>query len=145
MQQCKRQTSSLSQGADRLAAVSGKRIGNSLVAQWLGLYAFTAKGTGWILSQGTRIPQAAQYGKKNIKTIQINKNPSSYPGSSKQCRMVRDYWAQIQRRDEAGQHLPQQPWVSVPRSFQEIHYTGKTSHMRGSPSWLCLRTTLSTS
>ena len=59
-----RQTSSLSQGADHLAAVLGKGIGNSLVAQWLGLYAFTAKGTGLILSQGTRIPQVAQYGKK---------------------------------------------------------------------------------
>ena len=48
MQQSKRQTSPPSQGADRLVAVSRKGIGNSLVAQWLVHYAFTAKVTGSI-------------------------------------------------------------------------------------------------
>ena len=32
--------------------------GNSLVVQWLGLCAFTAKGLGSVSSQGTKIPQA---------------------------------------------------------------------------------------
>ena len=32
-------------------------IGNSLVAQWLGLCAFIAKDTGSIPGQGTKIPQ----------------------------------------------------------------------------------------
>ena len=30
--------------------------GTSVVVQWLGLYAFTAGGTGWIPSWGTKIP-----------------------------------------------------------------------------------------
>ena len=33
--------------------------GNSLVVQWLGLQALTARGLGSIPSQGTKIPQAA--------------------------------------------------------------------------------------
>ena len=32
--------------------------GNSLAVQWLGLHASTAKGTGSIPGQGTKIPQA---------------------------------------------------------------------------------------
>ena len=35
---------------------------NSLVVQWLGLCALTAKGLGSISSQGTKIPQTAQCG-----------------------------------------------------------------------------------
>ena len=38
--------------------------GNSLVVQWLGLCAFTAKGVGSIPGQGTKIPQAAWCGQK---------------------------------------------------------------------------------
>ena len=34
--------------------------GDFLVVQWLGLWAFTAKGTGSIPGQGTKIPQAVQ-------------------------------------------------------------------------------------
>ena len=34
-------------------------MGNSLVVQWLGLHAFTAKGPGSIPGQGTKIRQAA--------------------------------------------------------------------------------------
>ena len=47
--------------------VKKKNAGDSLVVQWLGLRAFTAKGLGSILGQGTEIPQAAQCGqsKKN--------------------------------------------------------------------------------
>ena len=33
-------------------------VGTSLVAQWLGLCACPAGGTGWILGGGTKIPQA---------------------------------------------------------------------------------------
>ena len=33
-------------------------MGNFLAVQWLGLQASTAGGTGFILGQGTRIPQA---------------------------------------------------------------------------------------
>ena len=32
------------------------KLGNSLVVQWLGLHAFTAKGTGTILDWGTKSP-----------------------------------------------------------------------------------------
>ena len=39
-------------------------VGNSLVVQWLGLHAFTAKGAGSIPGRGTKIPQAAQNGQK---------------------------------------------------------------------------------
>ena len=39
-------------------------LGNSLVVQWLGLYAFTAKGSGSISGQGTKIPQAVQCSQK---------------------------------------------------------------------------------
>ena len=34
----------------------------SLVVQWLGLYASTARGTGLIPGQGTKIPQATWHG-----------------------------------------------------------------------------------
>ena len=44
-------------------------MGNSLVVQWLGLSAFTAKGVGLIPGQGTKIPQAAWRGRNK----QINK------------------------------------------------------------------------
>ena len=39
-------------------------LGNSLVVQWLGLNAFTAKGLGSIPGQGTKIPQVASRGQK---------------------------------------------------------------------------------
>jgi len=39
-------------------------FGNSLAVQWLGLHAFTAKGSNSIPSQGTMIPQAMQHGQK---------------------------------------------------------------------------------
>ena len=42
--------------------------GNSLAVQWLGLRAFTAKGTGSIPGWGTKIPHAAWHGQK----IKIN-------------------------------------------------------------------------
>ena len=38
--------------------------GNSLVVQWLGFRAFTARGAGSIRGQGTKIPQAARRGQK---------------------------------------------------------------------------------
>ena len=38
--------------------------GNSPVADWLGLGAFTAKGMGSIPGQGTKIPQAGQCSQK---------------------------------------------------------------------------------
>ena len=42
--------------------------GNSLVAQWLGLYAFTAKGPGSIPGWGTKIPQASHSEKTSQKS-----------------------------------------------------------------------------
>ena len=39
-------------------------LGNSLVVQWLGLYAFTVEGTGSGSGQGIKIPQAMQHGQK---------------------------------------------------------------------------------
>ena len=41
----------------------GKR-GNSLVVQWLGLCASTARGTGSIPDRGTKIPHAAKHGRE---------------------------------------------------------------------------------
>ena len=38
--------------------------GNSLEVQWLGLSAFIAEDLGSIPGQGTKIPQALQYGQK---------------------------------------------------------------------------------
>ena len=43
-------------------------IGNNLAVQWLGLHAFTAKGTGSTPGWGTEIPEAAQCSKTNKKT-----------------------------------------------------------------------------
>ena len=40
--------------------IDKRRIGNSLVVQWLGLYTFTAEGVGSIPTLGTKIPQAMQ-------------------------------------------------------------------------------------
>ena len=43
-------------------------LGNSLVVQWLGLHAFTAKGlTEFDPWSGTKIPQAARQGQKKKK------------------------------------------------------------------------------
>ena len=39
-------------------------VGNSLVVQWLGLHAFTAKDLGSIPGQGVKIPQAAKHGQE---------------------------------------------------------------------------------
>ena len=39
-------------------------FGSSLVVQWLGLRPSTAGGTGWIPSQGSKIPHDARCGKK---------------------------------------------------------------------------------
>ena len=55
-----------------------KWLGNSLVVQWLGLSAFTAKGTGSIPGQGTKIPQATHQKKNGHITqsnLQIQCNP----------------------------------------------------------------------
>ena len=46
------------------------KVGNSPVVQWLGLRVLTAEGLGSIPGQGTKIPQAAQRGKKQNKTKQ---------------------------------------------------------------------------
>ena len=45
-----------------------KKKGNSLAVQWLGLHAFTAKGTGSVPGWGTKIPQASRGQKKQNKT-----------------------------------------------------------------------------
>ena len=44
-----------------------KNPGNSLVVQWLGVGAFTAKGVRSIPGWRTKTPQAAQHGKKTPK------------------------------------------------------------------------------
>ena len=41
-----------------------KNLQNSLVVQWLGLWAFTAEGLGWIPGWGSKIPQAAWSSRK---------------------------------------------------------------------------------
>ena len=48
-------------------------IGNSLVVQWLGLHAPTARSPGSIPGEGTKIPQAMQSGpkKKVLKSLKI--------------------------------------------------------------------------
>ena len=38
--------------------------GNSLVVQWLGLGALTARGPGWIPDRETKIPQTTQHSQK---------------------------------------------------------------------------------
>ena len=42
-----------------------EKMGNSMVVQWLGLLAFTAKGQGSIPGGGTKIPQAMRCSQKN--------------------------------------------------------------------------------
>ena len=49
-----------------------RNFGNSLVVQWLGLHAFTAKGPSSISGQGTKILQtvwSSQFKKKKKKEI----------------------------------------------------------------------------
>ena len=41
-------------------------IGNSVVVQWLGLRAFTAKGAGLICGWGTKVPEAVRHGHKKV-------------------------------------------------------------------------------
>ena len=43
---------------------SHQEEGNSLVAQWLELRAFTAEGAGSIPGRGTKVPQATQCSQK---------------------------------------------------------------------------------
>ena len=45
----------------------GTIVGRSLVAQWLGLFTFTAKGAGSILGQRIKILQDTQYGQERKK------------------------------------------------------------------------------
>ena len=61
-----------------------RNFGNSLVVQWLGLHAFTAKGPGSISGQGTKIPQASRRG-QNQKNNTKQKNKIS---SLKNYKMV---------------------------------------------------------
>ena len=49
-----------------ISIIKKKGGGNSLVVQWLGLHAFTAKDQGSIPGQGTKIPQATWCGQKKI-------------------------------------------------------------------------------
>ena len=42
-----------------------QRTGNSLVVQWLGLYASNAEGPGLIPGWETKVPQATRHGQKN--------------------------------------------------------------------------------
>ena len=54
-------------------------MGNSLVVQWLGLHAGTAKGLGSIPGLGTKIPEVTQSGpppKKRVGEVQ-KKNKTS--------------------------------------------------------------------
>ena len=44
-------------------------MGNSLVVQWLGLRAFTAKGAGSTPGQGTKILQTTSCGQKKKKIV----------------------------------------------------------------------------
>ena len=46
-------------------------FGNSLVVQWLGLCAFTAKGLGSIPGRGTKIPKATRCSQKKKKKIDL--------------------------------------------------------------------------
>ena len=50
---------------------------NSLVVQWLGLRAFTAKGLGSIPRWGTKIPQAARHSQKKKKKNEKQKLSSA--------------------------------------------------------------------
>ena len=43
--------------------------GNSLVVQWLGLSALTARGPGLIPGWGTKIPQVAWYSQKMVQPL----------------------------------------------------------------------------
>ena len=47
-------------------------MGSSLVVQWLGLSAPTARGPGSVLGWGTKIPQALWLSKKKKKTEKNN-------------------------------------------------------------------------
>ena len=55
-----------SKGGNRIHLKSWKfeDNGNSLVVQWLGLYALTAEGPGSISGQVSKIPQVVQCGRK---------------------------------------------------------------------------------
>ena len=44
------------------------RGGNSLVVQWLGPHALSAKGPGSVPGRGTKIPQAMRCGQKQTNT-----------------------------------------------------------------------------
>ena len=48
------------------------QLGNSLVVQWLGHCALTAKGPGSIPGRGTKVPQAAPPKKEVFLKIKIN-------------------------------------------------------------------------
>ena len=58
-----------------LKCFKNPKTGNSLVFQWLGLWAFTAKGLGSVPGWGTKIPQATKCGKKKKNTQKNTKNP----------------------------------------------------------------------
>ena len=51
-------------GTLRAVSIYNEMTRTSLVVQWLGVSTFIAGGPGSIPGQGTKIPQAAQYGQK---------------------------------------------------------------------------------
>ena len=66
----------------RQCTVSYPSYGNSLVVQWLGFRAFTAKVSASILDQGIKIPQTMAKRKKNPLTSCLCCTADGGPGSS---------------------------------------------------------------
>ena len=54
-------------GILRAVSIYKEMTQDFLVVQWLGVSAFIAGGPGLIPGQGTKIPQATQYGQKKKK------------------------------------------------------------------------------
>ena len=71
--------------------------GNSLVVQWLGLPAFTAKGMGLIPGQGTKTLQAAWFSqkKKRKKKKKEFYNQKIYPSKMKERASLVAQWLRI--------------------------------------------------
>ena len=77
--------------------------GLSVAVQWLGLGAFTAKGTGSVPGRGTKTPQASQRGQKN----KTNWGPRAEPGVERPAGEISPEPPRWQARLSLGQVGPQ--------------------------------------
>ena len=101
--------------------------GTSLVVQWLGLWASTTAGTGFIPGQGTGIPHAASWSQKISK--QANKTPPQFTTTrtfhtTQSDRPHKARWpSRVQSWEVSGESWGSQPTPTIPVQQENVKQT----------------------